>query len=63
VNIFRPTKVVAVGLNSIGLSDKESQKVGEEIEKETGLPAVDAFRFGPRKLTDALIQYFDSKKQ
>ena len=63
VNIFRPTKVVAVGLNSIGLTDKESQEVGEKIENETGLPAVDAFRFGPRKLTDALIQYFDSKKQ
>jgi uncharacterized NAD-dependent epimerase/dehydratase family protein len=61
VNIFRPTKVVAVGLNSIGLTDKESQEVGEKIENETGLPAVDAFRFGPKKLTDALIQYFDSK--
>lgn len=57
VKFFRPTKVVGIGLNSIGLTDEESMKAAEVIEKETGLPAVDSLRFGGGKLTDALLQY------
>ncbi len=58
VNFFRPTKVVGIGLNSVGLSDEESSKAAEAIEREMGLPAVDSLRFGGKKLTDALLQYF-----
>lgn len=58
VNFFRPTKVVGIGLNSVGLNDEESLKAAEAIERETGLPAVDSLRFGGKKLTDALLQYF-----
>ena len=61
VRFFRETKVIAIGLNSVGLSDEESQAAAERIESETGLPAVDAFRFGPAKLSDAIISYFASK--
>lgn len=63
VNIFQPTKMVAVGLNSIGLTDKESQEVAAKIEKETARGAVDAFQLGPEQLTNPLLQYVDSKKQ
>ncbi len=58
VTLFRPARVVGIGLNSIGLSDEESRKVADVIEQETGLPAVDTLRFGGVKLTDALLQYF-----
>ena len=61
VRFFRETKVIAIGLNSVGLSDEESQAAAGRIESETGLPAVDAFRFGPAKLTDAIITHFASK--
>ncbi|MEX1140275.1 MAG: DUF1611 domain-containing protein [Bacteroidota bacterium] len=57
VNFFRPTKVVGIGLSSVGLNDEESLKAAEAIERETGLPAVDSLRFGGGKLTDALLQY------
>ncbi len=57
VTFFRPTKVVGIGLNSIGLSDEESKSASAAIEAETGLPAVDTLRFGGGKLTDALLQY------
>ena len=60
VKFFRETKVVAIGLNSVGLSDDESRAAAEGIGAQTGLPAVDAFRFGPEKLTDALLGYFSS---
>jgi len=60
VRYFRETKVVAIGLNSVGLSDDESRAAAERITALTGLPAVDAFRFGPEKLTEALVGYFSS---
>jgi uncharacterized NAD-dependent epimerase/dehydratase family protein len=58
VKFFRETKVVAIGLNSIGLTEEESMQAAEKITKETGLPAIDAFRFGPQKITDAVLKYF-----
>lgn len=58
VKFFRDTKVVAIGLNSIGLTDEESEREAERITKETGLPAIDAFRFGPQKINDAVLKYF-----
>lgn len=61
VKFFKETKVVGIGINSVGLTDTESQEIAEKITRETGLPAVDAFRFGPHKLTEALLQYLHSQ--
>jgi uncharacterized NAD-dependent epimerase/dehydratase family protein len=60
VGIFRPTRVVGIGLNSVGLTDAGSREAASRIEDETGLPAVDAFRFGAAPLVDALEAYFAS---
>ena len=60
VRFFRPTKIVGIGLSSIGMTDKESRTAAARIEEETGLPAVDAFRFGGEKLVGALIKYLAS---
>ncbi len=57
VEFFKPTKVVGIGINSVGLSDQESREAAEQIERQTGLPAIDAFRFGATRLTDALLEY------
>ena len=57
VGIFRPTKVVGIGLTSIGLTDEESREEARRIEAETGLPAIDAFRFGAAPLVEALVEY------
>lgn len=62
VEFFRPTKVVAVGINSVGLSDEESRSWSKKIEQETGLPVVDAFRFGGAPLADALLKYLQDGK-
>jgi len=58
IKFFRDTKVVAIGLNSVGLTDEESMRAAESITRETGLPTIDTFRFGPRKITDAVLKYF-----
>jgi uncharacterized NAD-dependent epimerase/dehydratase family protein len=60
IGFFRPTKVVGIGLNSVGLTDEESRSAARRIEEETGLPAVDAFRFGGGPLAEALLDYLRS---
>lgn len=57
VTFFKETKIVGIGINSVGLSDAESYEAADKIERETGLPAVDSLRFGAAKLVDALLQY------
>ncbi|MEK6651082.1 MAG: DUF1611 domain-containing protein, partial [Bacteroidota bacterium] len=58
ISHFKPAEVVGIGLNSIGLSDEESRAWSERIERETGLPTIDTFRFGARPLADALLSSF-----
>ena len=60
VQFFHQTKVVGIGMSSVGLTDKESNEWADKIEKETGVPTVDTFRFGGAKLVDALLKYFSS---
>ena len=57
IEFFRPTKVVGIGINSIGLTDEQSRDEAKKLEDKTGLPAIDAFRFGGEKLADALLNY------
>lgn len=58
VSFFQPAKVVGIGINSIGLTDEQSMDEAKKLEDRTGLPAIDAFRFGGKKLADALEKYF-----
>ncbi|MDE3057405.1 MAG: DUF1611 domain-containing protein [Bacteroidota bacterium] len=58
VNVFRPTKIVGIGINSVGLSDEQSKIEAKKLEDATGLPSVDTLRFGGAKLADALEEYF-----
>lgn len=57
VRFFKETKVLGIGLNSVGLTDQESAEAAARIERETGLPAVDTIRFGAGKLVDAILEY------
>ncbi|MEP0822780.1 MAG: DUF1611 domain-containing protein [Ignavibacterium sp.] len=57
VRFFKETRVLGIGLNSVGLTDQESAEAAARIEHETGLPAVDTIRFGAGKLVDAILEY------
>lgn len=57
IEFFRPTKVVGIGINSIGLTDEQSRDEAKKLEDKTGLPAIDSFRFSGEKLADALMKY------
>ena len=62
IQLFKPTKVVGIGINSIGLTDEQSKEESKKIEAETGLPAIDTFRFGGKVIADALLEFFSSEE-
>lgn len=46
----KPCKVVGLSLNTQGLSEQQARSEIEEVEGQTGLPAIDPLRFGCEKL-------------
>jgi uncharacterized NAD-dependent epimerase/dehydratase family protein len=51
-------RVVGISLITPGMSDQEAEDIVKQIEDETGLPTIDAFRFGASKLIDVLLEHF-----
>jgi uncharacterized NAD-dependent epimerase/dehydratase family protein len=51
----RPARVVAIALNTRGVSEEEARAAIAAAEAETGLPADDPVRFGAAKLVDAVL--------
>jgi len=50
----RPAKVVAISVNSAGVSDADYRAQAKQLEQETGLPVVDPCRESAAILVDAL---------
>ncbi|WP_037495838.1 DUF1611 domain-containing protein [Solirubrobacter soli] len=55
VGWVRPAKVVAIALNTRGLSDEEARAACEATAAETGLPATDPVRFGAEPILEAVV--------
>ncbi|MFP3480129.1 DUF1611 domain-containing protein, partial [Burkholderia sp. SIMBA_057] len=53
-SFLRPAKVVGVSVHTGALPAEQAARAIEEIEWETGLPAVDVIRSGADRLVDAL---------
>jgi uncharacterized NAD-dependent epimerase/dehydratase family protein len=56
---LKPAPVVAVALNTYGLSDSDARAVIAETEREMGLPTTDPVRFGAGPLVEALLANSD----
>jgi len=57
----RPSRVIAVCLNTFDLSEREAWDAVGRAGDETGLPATDPVRFDPRPVVDAMIAAADQK--
>ena len=55
----RPTRVVAVALNTVELDEDDARRAVGEAEAATGLVADDAVRFGSERLLDAVLAGLD----
>ncbi len=60
MRVFKPSRVVGLGLNSMDLSSDELRSVTAGLREETGLPALDPMREHPGPLVDSLLDYFSS---
>lgn len=58
ISVFRTSKVIGVGLNSIGMNKEELRLAKESIASELRLPAVDPLRENASTLVDALLEYY-----
>jgi uncharacterized NAD-dependent epimerase/dehydratase family protein len=52
---LKPSRVIAVALNTWDLSDAEARDAIARTQDETGLPATDPVRFDPAPLADAVL--------
>jgi uncharacterized NAD-dependent epimerase/dehydratase family protein len=58
LGVFKPGKVVGIGLNSMDMSREELRTTKSAIMEQTKLVAVDPLRESAAPLVDAIIQYF-----
>jgi uncharacterized NAD-dependent epimerase/dehydratase family protein len=56
---LKPAPVVAVALNTYGMSDEEARAIIAETEREMGLPTTDPVRYGAGPLVEALLAHSD----
>lgn len=63
LGLFKPSKVIGIGLNSMGLNKEELRMEKDRILEETGLHACDPLRESPTQCVDIILDYFDTYKQ
>ncbi len=63
IGVFKQAYVVAIGLNSMDLNKEDYRVTVSEIERDSGLPTVDALRESPAQIVDTLHEYFSKYKK
>ncbi|HEU6453309.1 MAG TPA: DUF1611 domain-containing protein [Gemmatimonadaceae bacterium] len=54
---LRPSKVIAIALNTFDLADEQARAAIAAAEAETGLPATDVVRYDPSPVADAILDF------
>lgn len=62
ISVIKPSKVVAVAVNSMGMNKEELRIYAERIFSEYKLPATDPLRNNASILVDGILQYFSTFK-
>lgn len=58
LSFVKPSKVIAVSLNTYNLSEDRATKYIEAVQNSVELPVTDPVRFGAKILADAVLNYF-----
>jgi uncharacterized NAD-dependent epimerase/dehydratase family protein len=54
---LRPSKVIAIAMNTSDLSEKKAREAIARTADETGLPATDPVRYDPAPIVDAIDEF------
>ena len=54
---LRPSKVIAIALNTYDMTDEDARAVIAQTAKETGLPVTDPVRYDPAPIADAISEF------
>ncbi len=52
---LHPSRVCAIAVNTLGISEKQASDAIETIEAQTGLPCTDPIRYSPAPLLDSIM--------
>jgi uncharacterized NAD-dependent epimerase/dehydratase family protein len=63
IGVFKKANVVGIGLNSMDLNKEDYRVVCQDLQKRTGLLAIDTLRDPSSKMLDALLEYFSAYKR
>ncbi len=63
IGVFKQANVVAIGLNSMDLNKEDYRVTISDLQKRTGLLAIDTMREDPAKMLDTLLAYFSKYKK
>jgi uncharacterized NAD-dependent epimerase/dehydratase family protein len=58
---FKPSKVVGIAVNTLGMRPEEASAATQHAERRTGLPAADVLSGGRGRLADALLTYLQGQ--
>ena len=58
---LRPSKVIAIALNTFDLTDEEARAAIAAAEAETGLPATDPVRYDAAPISNAILDFHRSR--
>ena len=61
VSFVKPSRIIAISVNTYNLSDEKARSLIEEIKAKTGLPVTDPIRFNASVLISAVLKYFSKK--
>jgi uncharacterized NAD-dependent epimerase/dehydratase family protein len=59
---LRPTKTIAVALNTFDLSEAKAKDAISRAEDETGLPATDPVRFDATPVVEAIVRFHGARR-
>ena len=58
---LRPSKVIAIALNTYDMTEADALAAIAQTTKETGLPVTDPVRFDPAPITDAIVEFHGAR--
>lgn len=62
MQLVHPAPVIAIAMNTLGLSEAQARSAIDAVQRETGLPATDTVRFDASPVADAVTAFHTARR-